>query len=83
MVPCACGCGLPTTQPFLVTPPVRLCCGQAHWGPVCPDGRVMCCVCFGRFSQDELAVDPEDGKRWDVCRGCEAANEAYRREHPR
>ena len=22
-------------------PPVRLCCGQRHWGVQCPDGLVM------------------------------------------
>jgi hypothetical protein len=50
--------------------PFRLCCGLQHHGPVCPDGKVMCCICFERVGQDELAVDPEDGKKWDVCRRC-------------
>jgi hypothetical protein len=31
----------------------------------------MCCLCFGRFSIDELAVDPDDGKHWDICLDCE------------
>ena len=62
--------------------PVRLCCGTQHHGPVCPGGLVMCCGCFGRVPLGELHVD-EDGNRWDVCRGCEAANEAYWEAHPR
>jgi hypothetical protein len=57
--------------PDLTSPPVRLCCGQPHWGAQCPDGKVMCCLCFGRFSIDELAVDPDDGKHWDICLDCE------------
>jgi hypothetical protein len=64
-----------------MAPPVRLCCGQAHWGAVCPDGKVMCCLCFGRFARDGLHTDA-DGQRLDVCKGCEAANEAYREAHP-
>lgn len=50
-------------------PPVRLCCGQRHYGVICPSGNVMCCLCFGSFSQDQLWVDAE-GIRWDVCREC-------------
>jgi hypothetical protein len=62
--------------------PVRLCCGKQHWGPVCPGGLVMCCICFGRFPMGELYVD-SDGDRWDTCRSCGEANEAYREAHPR
>lgn len=51
-----------------VTPPVRLCCGQAHYGTICPDGLVMCCLCFNRFPVEELAVD--DGYFTDVCQLC-------------
>jgi hypothetical protein len=43
--------------------PVRLCCGQRHWSVVCPDGLVMCCICFGRF-------EPNDETREDVCPRC-------------
>ena len=50
-------------------PPVRLCCYQRHWGPICPDGKVMCCLCFGRFDQSELNVTA-DGQKEDVCKGC-------------
>ena len=50
-------------------PPVRLCCGQAHWTVQCPDGKVMCCLCFGRFSLDELNA-AEDGSKEDACREC-------------
>ena len=48
--------------------PVRLCCGQRHWTVACPDGKVMCCLCFNRFEQDELHEDGEG--RWDVCIAC-------------
>lgn len=49
--------------------PVRLCCGQRHWGAVCPDGKVMCCICFERVSQDNLNV-LANGKKEDVCKSC-------------
>lgn len=55
--------------------PVRLCCGQRHFGPICPDGKVMCCLCFVRVDQDELHVDPKSGIKEDVCKPC-AAEEA-------
>jgi hypothetical protein len=50
------------------TVPVRLCCGQRHHGPVCPDGKVMCCLCFNRVEQSGLAL--EGGSRVDVCIPC-------------
>ena len=53
----------------MMEPPVRLCCGQRHWGPVCPDGKVMCCVCYKRFEQDELNELP-NGMKEDVCKEC-------------
>lgn len=34
------------------------------------NGDVLCCVCFGYFPREQLAVDPGDGKRWDVCQPC-------------
>lgn len=49
--------------------PTRLCCGQRHFGLVCPDGKVMCCMCFNRFEKSELFVD-EQGLRVDVCVPC-------------
>jgi hypothetical protein len=49
--------------------PTRLCCMQKHWGPICPDGKVMCDLCFGRFDQDELMVDDE-GVKWNICQKC-------------
>jgi hypothetical protein len=49
--------------------PVRLCCGQRHAGAVCPDGLVMCCICFSRFPPAGLYVDGH-GDRWDICRAC-------------
>lgn len=54
----------------LVEPPIRLCCFQRHWGPVCPDGLVMCCLCYFRFAIKDLAVDKKDGKPIDICKPC-------------
>lgn len=54
--------------------PIRLCCGQRHHGVQCPDGLVMCCLCFERVSVERLVVDPENGKLWDVCLDCESIN---------
>lgn len=62
----------------VVSPPIRVCCGQPHFGSVCPDGRVMCQLCFSRFPLDDLAVD--DGDTIDVCAPCyEQEQEAIRR----
>lgn len=57
-------------------PWIRPCCGQRHAGPVCPDGKVMCCLCFDRFELADLHVE-DDGTKVDVCRSC-AASEATR-----
>lgn len=59
-------------KPVAAIAPVRLCCGQRHYGAQCPDGKVMCCLCFGRFPVEELNVT--DGSPEDVCVTC-AANE--------
>jgi hypothetical protein len=49
----------------------RLCCGQPHDDVVCPDGLVMCCVCFDRVTIDELEPSPVPGHPpYDVCKGC-------------
>lgn len=61
--------------------PVRLCCGQRHSGAVCPDGLVMCCICFSRFETGQLYVD-KDGDWWDICTGC-AGTERARNENRR
>ena len=53
----------------ILQPPVRLCCGQRHFGAVCPDGKVMCCLCFERVSQDDLHV-ATNGQKEDVCKKC-------------
>ena len=53
--------------------PVRLCCGQRHWTMQCPDGKVMCCLCFSRFDLDELHIDG-DGQRENVCEPCHQRN---------
>lgn len=58
--------------------PVRLCCGQRHWTVQCPDGKVMCCVCFSRFELEQLHID-EDGDRENVCIPCAEHNETVRR----
>lgn len=52
------------------TGPVRICCGQRHWTTQCPDGLTMCCLCFSRFSVEELSTD-EEGCKQDVCIACE------------
>jgi len=49
--------------------PTRLCCGQKHYGPVCPDGKVQCCLCFERVAQDKLHALP-NGQLEDVCQVC-------------
>lgn len=54
--------------------PVKLCCGQRHWGIVCPDSKVMCCLCFDRFDQSQLARD-EEGEKWDICWPCWVADQ--------
>jgi len=51
--------------------PVRLCCGQRHWGSICPDNKVMCCLCFRRTSLEQLNTLP-NGKKEDVCLSCAA-----------
>ena len=55
--------------------PVRLCCGQRHMTTQCPDGLVMCCLCFHRFPIAELTTEP-NGDKVDVCMGC-TVDEAY------
>jgi hypothetical protein len=49
--------------------PDPLCCGEPHDGPVCPDGLVMCCLCFQRVPIERLH-DIGDGQREDVCIPC-------------
>ena len=49
--------------------PVRLCCGQRHYGAQCPDGKVMCCLCFARFTVDELS-ETVNGDKQNVCVRC-------------
>lgn len=53
----------------LSKPPTRLCCGKKHYGVQCPDGKVMCCLCFSRFEVKDLNVT-EDGRPEDVCVQC-------------
>lgn len=57
----------------MVDAPVRLCCMQRHYGVVCPDGKIMCCLCYDRFDKLDLYVDSE-GSRWDMCSKCGVAN---------
>lgn len=44
-------------QPII---PTRICCGQKHLGDVCPDGTIMCGICFGKFTAEQ----------WDNEIGC-------------
>lgn len=62
---------LPTigTPPIFNEPPVRSCCQQRHWGVVCPDGKVMCCICFDRVEQDQLHTN-QDGVTENMCKSC-------------
>ena len=55
-----------------MTAPTRLCCGQVHYSPICPDDKVMCCLCFDRFDIEDLNVVNIDfeGQHEDVCKGC-------------
>lgn len=55
------------TPPFV---PWRACCGQRHLGPLCPDNKVMCCLCFDRFDVEELALASDGSGREDVCKPC-------------
>ena len=48
--------------------PVRVCCGQRHYGVECPDRMVMCCVCFERFGKADLMT--QNGITYDVCKRC-------------
>ena len=57
--------------------PVRVCCGQRHASTHCPDGLVMCCLCFERVEEDQLHTDDE-GDPVNVCRPC-AEHEVARR----
>jgi len=46
---------------------IKLCCGKPrsmHKGPVCPDGKFMCCICFDRFDLDQSY------EKEDVCLEC-------------
>ena len=54
---------------MLDKPPVRLCCSSRHYGCVCPDGKVMCIICYNRVTIDKLHLLP-NGKREDVCQSC-------------
>lgn len=49
--------------------PVRVCCGKEHSGVMCPDGLVMCCLCFERVPVTRLHVT-SDGGRENVCQSC-------------
>jgi hypothetical protein len=64
---CPCECCKHVLVPDI--DPVRLCCGQRHSTVKCPDGLVMCCICFSRFPVTELHAD-ESGQLWDICQGC-------------
>lgn len=43
------------------------------------DGRVMCCICFGYFTREELKQE-EDGMVWDMCRDCAEDEKHYEEE---
>lgn len=68
--------GTPLNSNDLLAAPVRLCCGKRHLGPVCPDGKVMCCLCFSRVDQDQLNV-AANGQKEDVCKKCDELEKAH------
>lgn len=43
---------------------------MSPWPAPTEDGA-LCCICFEWTHIDNLSVDPEDGKKWDVCKKCE------------
>lgn len=65
--------------------PFRVCCGQQHFGPVCPDGLVMCPICFRRNPKERLHIleggDGTDATSApiysDVCRTCHEREERW------
>lgn len=62
--------------------PVRLCCGQRHTGSVCPDGKVMCCICFELFEVEDLNT-AASGIKEDVCIKCaEIEKHSYETNRP-
>jgi len=46
-----------------------------HYGPVCPDGKVMCCLCFERFEIKDLNKT-NSGIPEDVCQMCHKEEQA-------
>lgn len=54
---------------MIIILPTRLCCGERHWSVECPDGRVMCCICFNRVPIRKLNTLPS-GEQEDVCIPC-------------
>jgi len=65
--------------------PVRICCYKRHRGPICPDGLVMCCICFNRVAKEQLALLEEgDGSTTesapiyvDMCKTCKKREERW------
>lgn len=49
--------------------PLRLCCMERHYGPVCANQTVMCALCFVKVPIEELYVDSHEGV-WDCCKPC-------------
>lgn len=63
--------------------PVRLCCGKRHFGVVCPDGMVMCSICFERVPESKLSRCA-DGRLENVCIQCalDESHQASREPDP-
>ena len=51
--------------------PIRLCCGKSHTTALCPDGFVMCQLCYNRVNTSGLHALP-DGTKENVCVKCAA-----------
>lgn len=59
-------------------PPIRVCCGERHFGVVCRDQKVMCCLCFSRFAIEDLNVTANGPE--DVCKSCAEGERVHAQE---
>jgi len=64
--------------------PVRICCGQRHLGVQCPDGLVLCALCYSRVPTSQLNKT-SDGQLENVCQTCAAEEQRIlaERENPK
>lgn len=48
---------------------------MSPWPAPTEDGA-LCCICFEWTHIDNLSVDSEDGKKWDICKECDKIERA-------